>query len=89
MLNSLSPQILLKRMQALEPFRGSDDQDVTSWLTDLEELFDTAQQTPEERLTIVPMYLVDDAKQWYRIHRSYNSWSDFKNAFVHSFTSLV
>jgi hypothetical protein len=87
MLNELSTQILLKGMQPLETFRGSDDQDVTSWLTYLEELFDAAEQKSEERLTLVPMYLADDAKQWYRIHRPYSSWSDFKHALVYTFTS--
>ena len=68
-------------------FRGGDDQDITSWLTYLEELFDAAQQKPEERLQIVSMYLAGDAKQWYRIHRPYNSWCDFKTALVNAFTS--
>jgi hypothetical protein len=56
MLNSLSAQTLLKGMQPLEPFRETDDQDIISWLTDLEELFDAAKQKPEERLVIVPTY---------------------------------
>ena len=76
-----------ERMQSLEPFRGSDDQEVTSWLTAFEELFDAAKQEFEEHLTFVPLYLVGDAKQWYRIHRPYDSWSDFKTALVNAFTS--
>jgi hypothetical protein len=87
MLNSLPTQILLKSMQPLEPFRGSDDQDVTSWLTDLEELFDAAKQKPEERLTIVPTYLAGDAKQWYRVRGPSDSWPDFKRALVNTFTT--
>lgn len=87
MLNSLPAQMLLKSMQPLEPFRGNDDQDVTSWLTDLEELFDAAKQKPEERLTIVPTYLAGDAKQWYRVRGPFDSWSDFQRALVNAFTT--
>ena len=73
MLTSLSTQIILKGMQPLEPFRGTDDQDVSSWLTDLEELFEAAKQKPEERLNIVPTYLAGDAKQWYRVRGPYET----------------
>ena len=87
MLTSLSTQIILKGMQPLEPFRGTDEQDVASWLIDLEELFDAAKQKPEERLTIVPTYLTGDAKQWYRVRGPYATWADFKTALVAAFTS--
>ena len=87
MLTSLSTQIILKGMQPLEPFRGTDEQDVTSWLIDLEELFDAAKQKPEERLAIAPTYLAGDAKQWYRVRGPYEVWADFKTALVAAFTS--
>ena len=87
MFNSLPTQILLKGMQPLEPFRGSEAQDVLSWLIDLDELFDAAKQKPEERLSIVPTYLAGDAKQWYRLNGPYDSWPEFKNALGTAFTS--
>ena len=87
MMNSLPTQILLKSMQLLEAFRGSDDQDVISWLTDLDELFDAAKQKPEDRLTIVPTYLAGDAKQWYRVRGPSDTWADFKHALVNAFTT--
>lgn len=87
MLTSLSTQIILKGMQPLEPFRGTDDQDVSSWLTDLEELFEAAKQKPEERLNIDPTYLAGDAKQWYRVRGPYETWSEFKTALTKAFTS--
>ena len=74
-------------MQPLESFRGSDDQDVVSWLTDIDELFDAAKQKPEERLSIAPTYLADDAKKWYRIRGLFDSWLDFKTALESAFTS--
>ena len=87
MFNSLPTHILLKGMQPLEPFRGSDDQDVIAWLTDIEELFDAAKQKPEERLTIIPTYLTGHAKQWYRARQTQESWVDFKQNLTAAFTS--
>ena len=41
-------------MQAREPFRDTDDQDVSSWLTGLEELFEAATEKNRGNIRILP-----------------------------------
>jgi len=64
MATSLSAQLLLKGVQAIEIFTGADDQDRTTWLQSVEELFDCTKLSKDDRRTFLPIYFGDDIKKW-------------------------
>jgi len=87
MATSLSAQLLLKGVQGIEIFTGADDQDPTTWLQGVEELFDCTKLSKDDRRTYLPMYFGDDIKKWYRSEQHSQDYDSFKEQFLTTFTS--
>jgi hypothetical protein len=87
MSNNLSTQLLLKGIQPVEKFTGTDDQDPVTWLQDVDELFEATKTEKNDRRRLLPMYFGDDAKKWFRSIQPHSQYDEFKQQFITAFTS--
>ncbi len=63
MTSNLSTQLSLKGKQPVELFTGADDQDPSTWLQNMDELFDAIQIDKNDRRRLLLMYFGDDIKK--------------------------
>lgn len=87
MATTLSSQLLLKNIPAIENFSGSKDQDPVGWLENMEEIFDATKTEPADRRRLLPLHLTDEAKQWYRSASFAEDYVKFKDQFLSAFMS--
>ncbi|CAF1231754.1 unnamed protein product [Adineta ricciae] len=89
MASHLPTQLLLKSIQTIELFKGSDDQDPTTWLQSIDELFDAIKISKADRRLFLPMYFGEDVKKWFRSENHNEDYDEFKKDFITTFTSSV
>lgn len=89
MTSHLSTQLLLKGIQPIELFKGSDEQDPISWIQSVDELFDAMKVEDNDRRRLLPMYFEADVKKWYRSEVLSDDYGEFKQQFINAFTSSV
>ena len=89
MSSHVSAQLLLKGIQPIEIFKGSDEQDPITWLQTIDELFDATKVDTNDRRRLLPMYFGDDVKKWYRSEDLSDDYDEFKKQFINAFTSSV
>ena len=89
MTSNLSTQFLLKGIQPVEIFKGTDEQDPMTWIQTIDELFDATKVDPTDRRRLLPMYFGDDVKKWYRSEEHSSEYDEFKKQFVKAFTSSI
>ncbi|CAF1570065.1 unnamed protein product [Adineta ricciae] len=87
MSSHLSNQLLLKSIRPSDVFNGTDEQDPTTWLQSMEELFDAAKVEKPDRRRFLSMFFGDDVKKWYRSEDHSSEYDVFKTQFIKAFTS--
>lgn len=87
MASQLSAQLLLKGIQPIEVFKGTETQDPVTWLQSIDELFDATKISKSDRRQYIPMYFGEEVKKWYRIGTHNDDYDEFKKEFIVAFTS--
>jgi hypothetical protein len=87
MTSNLSTQLLLKGIQPIEIFNGTEEQDPVTWLQTIDELFDATKTDKNDRRRFLPMYFGEDVKKWYRSGDQNSEYDEFKKQFINAFTS--
>ena len=68
-----------EQIKTLAKFSGSPDEDVITWLRNVEEVFDRTQIQSDNRYIAVQSYLTEAAATWFRHNKSeICDWSTFK-----------
>jgi len=81
---------ILKKAQ-LEHFTGTSfDEQVTLWLSNLDDYYDLLETEDHERLSATPLLLRGTAKIWWQgirgdFHTNNGTWTDFKQAMISRF----
>ncbi|CAF1076477.1 unnamed protein product [Rotaria sordida] len=89
MASNLSSRLLLKDIQPIESFTGTDGQDPLTWLQTIDELFEATKTEKNDRCRLLPMYFGDVVKKWYRSENLDNDYDEFKKQFVNAFISSI
>jgi hypothetical protein len=86
---NLSTQLLLKGIQPVDKFTGTDDEEPVIWLHKMDELFTASKVLDSDRRNLLPMYFGEDVKKWYRVGEHSEDYGEFKQQFITAFTSSV
>lgn len=93
-IKSGSTSLAPTHLPTIKPFCGRKDDNLTAWLFQVSDLFDSKNMTIQERLKAVSAYLGEGALQWYLNIRqgaerdpflAIKSWDEFKNRIKSTF----
>ncbi|CAF4527055.1 unnamed protein product [Rotaria sp. Silwood1] len=75
-------------MKPLSQFTEAEEQDVSVWIQDFEQIVNAADGDSKTKRKAVVLYLSGDAKKWYRLAYVENDeWSVFRPKLIAAFTS--
>ncbi|CAF1640215.1 unnamed protein product [Didymodactylos carnosus] len=86
-MTNLPNQILLKGIQPPELFTGTVDQDASSWLQDIEDMFDAAGIKKDKRRKMIPVFLGGDVKKWYSTRQYHPDYDLFTKELLETFNT--